>query len=82
MRKLHNLAAPLLPAALGMLTATSLAQLAPMPLPKVGSCPLGYYRSGSYCVPADRGTKREAIQKSGSIPLCWYSSVNYCVRNR
>ena len=36
------------------------------PLPKVGVCPLGYYSSGSYCVPG-RGTTKEAIEKQGSF---------------
>jgi hypothetical protein len=52
------------------------------PLPKVGVCPLGYYSSGSYCVPG-RGTTKEAIEKQGSFcPLGWYSSSEYCVRSR
>jgi hypothetical protein len=52
------------------------------PLPKVGVCPLGYYSSGSYCVPS-RNTTRQAIEKEGSFcPLGWYSSSGYCVRSR
>ena len=52
------------------------------PLPKVGVCPLGYYSSGSYCVP-NRNTTRQAIEKEGSFcPLGWYSSSGYCVRSR
>jgi len=49
------------------------------PLPNVGSCPLGYYSSGSYCVPSGGGNSRGAIEKSGSCPLGFYSSGNYCV---
>ena len=55
------------------------AQQPVQPLPKVGSCPLGYYRSGSYCVPSGGGNTRGAIEKSGSCPLGFYSSGNYCV---
>ena len=84
MRNLHHLlAAPLLAAGLDLGPGTPQVQASPVPLPKVGSCPLGYYSSGSYCVPADRGTNREAIQKSGSTcPLGWYTSGSYCVRTR
>ena len=49
------------------------------PVVKVGGCPLGWYSSGAYCVPA-RDTTREAIQKAGTCPLSWYSSASYCVR--
>ena len=57
----------------------ALAQQPVQPLPKVGSCPLGYYSSGSYCVPSSGGNTRGAIEKSGSCPLGFYSSGNYCV---
>ena len=55
------------------------AQQPVQPLPKVGSCPLGYYSSGSYCVPSSGGNTRGAIEKSGGCPLGFYSSGNYCV---
>ena len=55
------------------------AQQPVQPLPKVGSCPLGYYSSGGYCVPSSGGNSRGAIEKSGSCPLGFYSSGNYCV---
>jgi len=52
------------------------------PVPRLGSCPLGYYSSGSYCVPS-RSTNREAIEKEGNYcPLGWYSASGYCVRSR
>ena len=57
----------------------ALAQQPEQPLPKVGSCPLGYYSSGGYCVPSSGGNTRGAIEKSGSCPLGFYSSGNYCV---
>jgi hypothetical protein len=58
------------------------AHSSPMPLPKVGSCPLGYYAASGYCVPSRSPHTGEAIQKSGgSCPLGYYSSGNYCVSN-
>ncbi|MCP9779419.1 MULTISPECIES: hypothetical protein [Cyanobium] len=66
--------------ALSALAAGSaLAQQPVQPLPKVGSCPLGYYSSGSYCVPSGGANSRGAIEKSGGCPLGFYSSGNYCV---
>ena len=62
-----------------LVTSSALAQQSVQPLPKVGSCPLGYYSSGSYCVPSGGGNTRGAIEKSGSCPLGFYSSGNYCV---
>ena len=84
MQKVHHIfVAPLLAIGLGLVGATPLVLASPMPLPKVGSCPLGYYSSGSYCVPSERAGSREAIQKSGSTcPLGWYSSGNYCMKSR
>ena len=40
----------------------ALAQQPVQPLPKVGSCPLGYYSSGSYCVPSRSGNTRGALE--------------------
>ena len=74
--------APLLIAlAVSALAAGSgLAQQPVRPLPKVGGCPLGYYSSGSYCVPSSSGNTRGAIEKSdNSCPLGFYSSGNYCL---
>jgi hypothetical protein len=67
--------------AAGALTASSaLAQQPVRPLPKVGGCPLGYYSSGSYCVPYSGGNTRGAIEKTGNnCPLGFYSSGSYCV---
>ena len=68
--------------AAGMLLSAStvLAQQPVQPLPKVGSCPLGYYSSGGYCVPSSGGNTRGAIEKSGAgCPLGFYSSCNYCL---
>jgi hypothetical protein len=67
--------------AIGVLSVGSaLAQQPVRPLPKVGSCPLGYYSSGSYCVPSTSSNTRGAIEKvAGGCPLGFYSSGNYCV---
>lgn len=57
-----------------------LAQLS-QPVPKVGPCPLGYYASGSYCVPAPR-TDRQAVPQIGRrCPFGWYTQSAYCVRD-
>ena len=57
-----------------------LAQQPILPLPILGGCPLGYYSSGSYCVPSKSGNTREALEKTGNgCPLGFYSSGNYCV---
>jgi hypothetical protein len=59
---------------------SALAQQPVRPLPKVGGCPLGYYSSGSYCVPSSGSNTRGAIEKSGNgCPLGFYSSGNYCL---
>jgi len=65
--------------ALCVASGSALAQQPVQPLPKVGSCPLGYSSSGSYCVPSSGGNTRGAIEKSGGCPLGFYSSGNYCV---
>ena len=66
--------------ALTLASAPALAQQPVRPLPKVGSCPSGYYSSGSYCVPSSSGNTRGAIEKAGSsCPMGFYSSGNYCL---
>jgi hypothetical protein len=63
-----------------VLATASLAQQPVRPLPKVGGCPLGYYASGSYCVPSKSSNTRGALEKTGdSCPLGFYSSGLYCV---
>jgi len=65
---------------LALTPCAALAQQPVRPLPKLGGCPLGYYASGSYCVPSKSGNTRGAIEKSdSSCPLGFYSSGNYCV---
>ena len=63
-----------------LLASSALAQQPVQPLPKAGSCPLGYYSYGGYCVPSSGGNSRGAIEKSGAgCPLGFYSSGSYCV---
>ncbi|MCP9774945.1 hypothetical protein KBY58_12320 [Cyanobium sp. HWJ4-Hawea] len=65
---------------LSAIASSALAQQPVRPLPKAGSCPIGYYSSGSYCVPSKGGNTRGAIEKSGnSCPLGFYGSGNYCL---
>ena len=65
-----------------MITTIALVLAISQPIPRVGGCPLGYYSSGSYCIPS-RSTNKEAINKKGGFcPLGWYSSGEYCVRMR
>jgi hypothetical protein len=70
----------LLGGVLALLPISALAQQPVEPLPKVGGCPLGYYASGSYCVPSKSGNVRRGLEKTGgSCPLGFYSSGSYCV---
>ena len=79
----HRVQALLLSSALIVAALASnsvVAQQPVQPLPKVGGCPLGYYTSGSYCVPSKSGNTRGALEKTGnSCPLGFYSSGTYCV---
>lgn len=64
------------------LATPALAQQPAQPLQKVGgACPLGYYSSGSYCVPS-RSASQGSIQKvGGSCPLGFYASGAYCTES-
>lgn len=57
----------------------ALVLLTTTPVIKAGPCPLGWYTSGNYCVPASQSS-RPAIQKAGACPLGWSTSSSYCVR--
>ena len=59
--------------------AATIASAAPpaQPVAKDGSCPTGYYPSGSYCVP--NNDARFAVPKSGSCPAGYYPSGHYCL---
>ena len=60
--------------------AAALAQQPVQPQPQVGSCPLGYYSSGGYCLPSANGNTRGAIEMTGnSCSLGFYASGNDCV---
>ena len=66
--------------AAALTAGNALAQQPVQPLPKVGSCPLGYYSSGGYCVPSSGGNSPGAIEKrEAGCPLGFYSSGSYCV---
>ena len=61
-------------------TSSALAQQPVRPLPKVGSCPIGYYTSCSYCVPSKNGNVRGAIEKVGNgCPIGFYASGSSCL---
>lgn len=63
---------------IGVLLLTQLAQ----PVPRLGSCPLGYYSQAGYCVPA-AAVQRDAVPKVGSrCPFGWYTEGGYCIRSR
>jgi hypothetical protein len=55
------------------------AQAAPpaQPLARLGSCPVGYFASGAYCVPT--ASARFALPRDGSCPVGYYASGAYCV---
>jgi hypothetical protein len=59
----------------------SLAAAQPMPQPKIGSCPSGYYESGGYCAPMKRDAPA-AIPKTGQCPSNWMQSGAYCIEMR
>ena len=66
--------------ALTLADGSALAQQPVRPLPKLAGCPLGYYASGSTCVPSASVNTRGALEKTGSsCPLGFYGSGNYCV---
>ncbi len=70
----------LLPMLMVLVPTAVVAQQPVRPLPKLGGCPLGYYSSGSYCVPSSSSNTRGAIEKTGnSCPLGFYASGGYCV---
>jgi len=50
------------------------------PIQKVGTCPTGWYTSGSYCIPSTK-TSPPLIQKDSTCPLGWYTSSDYCQKS-
>jgi hypothetical protein len=63
--------------------APGAAQQPLRPLPKVGSCPIGYFASGDYCMPGGGRSTRGGIEKVGSsCPIGFFASGNYCLSGR
>ena len=54
--------------------SAAIAQQPIQPLPKVGGCPLGYYSSGSYCVPSKSGNTLVRLRKQ-AIAARWASTA-------
>ena len=64
------------------MTGAFLLLLLTTPVVKVGTCPVGWYTSGAYCIPARTQPSTrppEAIQKVGTCPLGWSTQSSYCV---
>ena len=49
-------------------------------IPKVGSCPVGYRTSGSYCIKLKNAKEKEIVIKSTSCPVGYRTSKNYCIK--
>lgn len=68
-----------------LIVAATAASAEPLPVPKPvgpgGSCPYGYFTSGSFCVPSQGA--QDAIPKppNGTCPFGWTSSGSYCLRS-
>ena len=62
------------------------AQAEPLPVQKPlgpgGSCPHGYYSSGSFCAPSQGAQDAIAKPPNGSCPWGWTSSGSYCLRSK
>jgi hypothetical protein len=58
------------------LIASTVLQLQ-TPVVRVGYCPLGWARSGAYCLPTSSKSP-PLIEKRGTCPLGWGPSGNYC----
>ena len=68
-----------------MLLLPTLALAQPLPVPKPvgpgGSCPHGYFSSGSFCVPSQGAPDAIVKPRGGSCPHGWLSSANFCTRS-
>lgn len=55
------------------------------PIERIGeSCPLGYYRSGDYCVPSGSAPRRYRSYPAGPESQCflgWFRVGGYCVKS-
>ena len=49
------------------------------PVPKVGSCPSGYFQSGGFCAPINDKSKRAIPKGSSQCPSGWVQSGAYCL---
>ncbi|WP_200902029.1 hypothetical protein [Microvirga vignae] len=47
-------------------------------VPKVGTCPSGYYTSGGACAPSS-SDPRPALPKVGTCPSGYHTSGDYCL---
>ncbi len=65
--------------ALLLLAPVAAADNDEQPIPKVGSCPVGYRTSGHYCIPLESSGK-EIIIKLESCPSGYRTSGNYCIK--
>jgi hypothetical protein len=63
-----------------MISFILLAQLA-QPLPRIGTCPIGYYGANDYCIPL-RQTTPAIIKEGTSCPLGYYNAGSYCKQTR
>ena len=63
-----------------LLTGLALGAKQPDPLPRVAvTCPAGYHRSGSYCVPTSEKA-RDALPRSGyTCPPGYSRNGAYCL---
>jgi hypothetical protein len=61
--------------------AIAASQPQPKPAGPGGSCPFGYYSSGSFCAPSEGA--QDAIPKppNGTCPLGWTSSGSFCLKS-
>jgi hypothetical protein len=46
-----------------------------------GSCPYGYFTSGSFCVPSQGAQDAVPKPPSGTCPWGWTSSGSFCLRS-
>jgi len=53
------------------------------PIPRIGSCPLGYYNAGSYCQPSTSNRTKWSIpaDNGSACPLNTYKNGNYCTKS-
>jgi hypothetical protein len=64
-----------------MFTLLDSVLIAAEPVQKIGSCPLGYYTQGSYCVPSQINPRPAIERYDKQCPLGWYTNGNYCIKS-